>query len=590
MKKKKARHPFPHGRVVVDYETDGLTPYDGGRPFICGMEDEAGNVVKARVGHSDWKKAVAVIEDPKIEKIAHGSKFELKHSYHMGITPRGKFHDTMAKAVLVNEYQKINLDELSQNYLNDHSKGIVKEWLDGNAARIKRETGRDANYKDVPPKLLEDYLEGDLDKTLRLDWLWRRHVEDNFSGLYNMETDLAWDIAKMEDHGFHIDLPYVEKEIRRLSPEMVMIEKELNEMAGVAFNPASHQQLGDVMIGLGMNTGVTNKDGSMKTEFGLLTELDPNPFIDKLIRWRGLNKIVGTYLVPFTQMAVGDVVHGSLWQYGRDKAIVTGRLSSSDPNLQNIPGGGRSKNKVLIELGPIVRRAIKAPPGYSLLFFDYQQIEMVIFSCYAGDERILNDIKNGVDIYVAHGKHMLGENAFNGLDEKAFKRKRFEAKELCLSFIYGMGLTAFAKRVKLSMSDAKMRKNAYFANSPKTRDCMLKATGDLLSHGFVSDPFGRRYHVPKELAYKAINAKCQGAAATVAKKGVIRARTLASLGFKPINMIHDELLGIVPTKNLEEAARAGIDCMQDKDSFDIPIKVSASYSHTNWADKKELTL
>lgn len=584
MSKGQKRLPFPQGRVVLDYETTGLHPYDGARAFIAGCEDEAGNVVRARPGDPEWHKVAKVIEDPMIEKISHGARFEIKHSRHLGLTPRGKFHDTMAKAVLADEYQRISLDALSQKWLQDDSKGVVTAWLKANGARVRRQTGREPNYSDVPKELLEGYLEGDLDKTLRLDWLWRP-IEEEFGDLYAMEIDLAWDVAAMEDRGFHIDMPYVKAQIARLRPEMERIERELWAMAGVRFNPASRFELGDVMESMELDTGERNKDGSMKTEFKLLEAMEANPFIDKLVRWRGIAKILGTYLVPFTQKACGDVVHGSLWQYGQDEGIVTGRFSSSDPNLQNIPGGGRSTNQVLIELGPIVRRAVVPPPGHSLLFFDYKQIEMVIFTCYAKDLRAMNDLTAGVDPYIAQGRLLYGAKAFDGLDKDSYKRKRFRAKELCLSLIYGMGLRSMARRLKAPMSEAKALRNDYFANSPQTKEFMTSTIRDLLVYGHVEDAFGRHYHVPQDRAYKAVNAKCQGAAATVMKKGIIRARPLAALGFKPIVAIHDELFGYVPTARLEEAAYEGARLLRDAKSFEVPIEVDAAYSHTNWADK-----
>ena len=579
------KQSFPQGRVVLDYETTDLHPYQGGRPFIAGVEDEAGNVIKARPGDPEWHKVAKVIEDEKVEKIAHGARFEIKHSKHLGLKPSGRFHDTMAKAVLVDEYQRINLDSLSQRWLNDDSKGIVQAWLKANGPRIRRLTGREPNYSDIPKELLEKYLEGDLDKTLRLDWLWRP-VETEFPELYKMETDLAWDVAAMEDMGFHIDMPYVKKMIMKLRPEMEGIEQEMHAMIGVKFNPASRFDLGDAMAAMDLDTGMVNKDSTMKTDFKSLDAMDPHPFLDKLIRWRGLQKIVGTYLIPFTQMAAGDVVHGSLWQYGQDEGIVTGRFSSSDPNLQNMPGGGRSTNKVLLELGPIVRRAVVPPPGYSMLFFDYKRIEMVIFTCLAGDKRAMVDLRAGIDPYIAQGKLLYGADAFKGLKEGDYERKRFNAKELCLSLIYGMGLKSMARRLKCSISEAKALRQAYFTASPETKEFMTSTIRDLLVYGHVTDVFGRHYHVPQDRGYKAVNAKCQGSAATVMKQGIIRARALASTGFRPIVPIHDELIGIVPTHRLEEAAYEGIRLLKDEHSFEVPIEVDAKYSHTNWAEKK----
>lgn len=443
---------------------------------------------------------------------------------------------------------------------------------------------------DVPKDLLETYLVGDLDKTMRLNWMWGDSIRGTFPALYDMETDLGYDIAKMEDRGIHIDMPYVQSEIRRLRPEMLRIERQMCETVGVNFNPASRFDLTEVMESLELDTGVRNKDDTMKTDFKNIEMLPAHPFVDQLVRWRGLAKILGTYLVPFTQMACGDVVHGSFWQFGSDEGIVTGRMSASDPNLQNIPGGGRSTNKVLIELGPIVRRAVVPPPGHGLLMFDFKQIEMVIFTCYAQDRRAMNDLLNGVDPYIAQGKLLFGPAAFDGLSEDVYTRKRFEAKELCLSLIYGMGLEKMARRMRLSRAEAKQRRDQYFSNSKATRDFMLHTISDLLSQGFVQDRFGRRYHVPQEMSYKSVNALCQGSAATVMKQAIIRARPLADLGFKPIMVIHDELCGIAPLDKIDEIAYEGARLMRDPESFEVPIEVTAKWSATNWADTRKIEL
>lgn len=589
MPKKLKRKPFPTGRVVVDYETDGLQPYDGSRPFIVGMQDEQGNVRKYRTGDPDFRRVFGgIAEDKNVEKIGHGVKFEIKHSRHLGLKPAGKWHDTMAKSVFVDEYQRHSLGELAKKWLNDDSKGVVQDWLAHNGRTIKKESGREPNYTDVPAPLLESYLEGDLDKCLRLDWKFR-DVETKFPKLYDLETDLAFDIAEMESNGLYLDMEYIHREIRRLQPEMLEIERRMHHLAGVKFNPAAPAQVGAVMESLGLDTGERTKEGQMKTSYELISALDPDssPFLLSLIRYRGVQKIVNTYLKPFSQNAVDGVLHGSIWQYGKDKGIVTGRMSSSDPNLHNIPGN-RGKHKILADLANMVRRAIVAPPGYSLLFWDFDQVEMRIFTCLAGDAETLDELRRGVDVYVAHGKKMLGEHAFEGLTEKEFKLKRFQAKELNLSMLYGMGLQKFAAKVKLPLDEAKRRRDTYFAASPTTRTFMLHNMRDILMDGYVADTFGRHYHVPRDLSYKGTNAVCQGSSATVLKMAIIRSRQLSTLGVKRLVPIHDEVLAIVPTRNLQEAAWEGTRLLRDTTSFPIPLTVKASYSHTNWAEKKEV--
>jgi len=588
------KKPFPYGKVVVDYETDGLDPYIGSRPFIAGLEDEAGNVIKARPGEPAWNRIVKpIIEDPNIEKVSHGSKFEIKMSKHSGMTPRGKFHDTMALAVLTNEYQRLSLGWLSEKHLKDKSKDIVQDWLKANARSIKKARGREPNYTDVPKWLLEKYLEGDLDKTLRLFWCWYDRVQKDNADLYEMETDLAYDIAEMEDHGIWIDMPFCIEQVKRFTPMRDELIQKMIDLAGVKFNPGSRIQLDEVLSFMDINIEEKNKDGTMKTQEKYLEPFGDNEFIATLLRWRAVNKILGTYLVPFTQKANGNVIHGNIWQYGRDDAIVTGRLSSSGPNLQNIPGvGSRGILKdLLVELAPAVRRSIIPPPGHAMVFFDYKQIEMIIFTCLAGDPQAIADLKKGEDVYIAHGKLLLGKNAFDGVNKFEYKKRRALAKEISLSLVYGMGLKALARKLKTTMFSAKRRKDTYFNNSPSTRRFMISTTRDLLQNGYVKDIYGRKYHVPKEQAYKSVNGICQGTSATAMKKGILAARPLRDIGARPMLTVHDELIVTCPINKVKEVAQEGKKLIESQDwPFEVPLRVDVEWSDKSWADKMELKL
>lgn len=494
--------------------------------------------------------------------------------------------------MLFDEYARHNLGDLAEKHFGDTTKDIVKNWLKQNESRIRKEAKRDPLYTDAPADLLELYLEGDLDRTLRLDWRFR-YIETKYKDIYEMETELAHDLGEMEENGLHINLPYVKSEIMRLRPRALELEKQMVDIAGVRFNPRSTEQLGTIMESLGLDTGERTKTGLMATGFEHIEELDPdsNPFLKALIEYRGIQKVVGTYFNVFNDRAPDGVLHGSFWQFGKDKGMVTGRISSSDPSLHTMPGG-RSKNKVLNELSRLVRKAIVPPPGHSLVFWDFDQVEPRIFSCYAGDKGMMKDLRAGVDVYVAFGKRLLGDKAFSGLkeDDPEFKRRRFEAKTVQLALSYGMGVNKMANKLGVPMPEAKRMKDAFFARSPETRKFMLDCMKDLLMNGVATDRFGRDYHVPRDLAYKATNAMIQGSAATVMKKAVLRSRALKSLGLRRVAVIHDELVGTCPTENLMEVAREGTRILADRESFEVPLTVSCSASGTSWGDKKKVEL
>lgn len=573
-------------RIVLDYETTGLFPYDGSRAFVAGLENTNGQVLISYVNDKNWKIVKEVIENPNIEKICHGAKFEIKHSKHLGLNPAGKFHDTMALAVLINEYQPINLNGLAIKHFKDSSKDMAQNWLKQNKRIFKKEYEREPNYSDIPKELLEKYLEGDLDKTLKLFIMWFEYVNKNFKNLYDMEIALAWDIVRMEDKGVCIDLNYCRKEIVILKKEQLKMEKEIYKKAEVKFNLASPKQLGEILQLLGIDTGEKNKNGLPKTNYELLEScIDKYPFLKALIDWRTLKKMINTYLIPFTQQTFGNILHPSFWQYGKNKAIVTGRFSSTNPNMQNIPNKFRPKTSLSV-LGDLVRKAVIPKKGKAFVFFDYKQIEMFLFTCFSKDFETIELIKNGEDLYIAQAKRIFGKELMNSLKGEDFKKKRYIAKEISLSLIYGMGLRRFAIRIGQTEKEAKKLRDSYFREMPKVREYMLSTQSKLLSQGYVTDIFGRRYHVPNDLAYKSINALCQGSAATIMKKAIINSRALKKYNAYPIMTIHDELVIECPIENINIVAREGKKLFELTDILPIPLKVDIEVSTKNWDDKK----
>lgn len=575
--------------VALDFETTGLRPYEGHRPFLIGMEDFHGNVVLAKRGTAAWAECCAKIEDARVSKICTNSKFEIGHSRHMGLKPRGKFHDTQALTVLVNEYQPIDLAGLEALHFKRAAKGTVQDWLSKNGRSLKKELGREPNYSDVPDALMLPYLENDLDLTLRFYHMWSKHVRENFGDLYEMETELAHVIVDMEDAGVCIDLEYCHAIIPRLRAEQEKLEMEIYRQAGVRFNLASPKQLGDVLCMLGVCAPGT--DGKVDTSYDTLKyKTDECPFISALISWRVLSKMLDTYLIPFTQKAIGGRLHPSFWQYGKDRAIRTGRFSASDPNMQNIPKGVRGDKDALHKLGDVVRKAVIPSKGCALVFFDLAQIEMVIFTCLSKDATGIKALCAGTDLYISHAKRMFGETYFDSLSAEDRKKRRYDAKELNLSLIYGMGLASFAAKIKRPLHEAKALRNAYFMANPAAREFIFGAQRELLSKGFVKDMFGRHYHVPNNFAYKAVNALCQGTAATVMKKMLLNAKQLTrSFGARPILTIHDEIVFDVPLEHIDATVQMGKRLFESNSLLAAPIRVGVDISYTNWADKKEYT-
>lgn len=577
---------FPKGRVAFDVETTGLDPWKGARIFLVGLEDEAGNVVLSEPGDGEWGRVLQALGDPRVEKVGWNAKFDLKMLAEARVPVRGTVHDAMLMTYMHNEYEpNLKLKDCGRRHLGEEPEDerVVKQVL----ATLRRKGKRNANYSDVPRPIMRKYLENDLDLTMRMFW----KMEDTLTGpqrrVYGIEREVIRNTVEIERWGVHIDPEYCKKAIVSNEARIYELERRLYDMAGCAFK-YNGPQLGVIMESLGLDTGVRNKNGSMKTSVDYMGRLKETEFVRALMELRALNKVTGTYFEAFLGGAVDDVVHPNFWPFGEDEGIKTGRFSSSDPNFQNIPGGGRGNNVEMLRDPGLVRRAVVPRPGYVFLFADYDQIEFTLFACAVGAERILADIRAGVDFHTATAKLIWGERCFDGLGKDAAKKLRFRAKELNFSLIFGMGVNRYAQRAGISRNEAASNRNRYFQAIPEARDFMLQAQADLLRDGYVQDQFGRRYHVPRELCYKAANVLCQGPAALVNKQGINNVfRQLQGLDAHPFITVHDELGVEVRGEHIWDAKHALVTGMEDRTTFSVPITAKVSVAEKSWADKED---
>lgn len=574
------------GKVAFDFETTGLNPWRGARPFLLGMEDEFGKVVLARPFTRQWRQCLKVLADPKIEKIGYNAKFDIKMARSIGAQVNGKVHDAMLLVFMNNEYEpNLKLKDVAYRQLNmppDEESRVKKEL-----ARLKKTLKREPNYSDLPKNMIETYLEGDLDRTMKLFWKHEHIIDGPQRRVYEIERNVIPNVVKIEEWGVNLDRPYCEKMLKAFKPRLAKAAESIYDHVGVKFNINSPKQLGEIIESQGMDTGQRNKDGSMNTNINLLQKFESNPLVQLIMEYRSLAKIGTTYFEAFLEHQIGGIIHPSFWPFGEDHGIKTARFSSSDPNFQNIPGGGRGKNTEMLKDPGLVRRAIKPRPGYAFLFGDFDQIEFVIFACGAGDESLLADIRKGIDLHTANAYRIFGKNCMDGKTPHEIKRIRHYAKELNFSFIFGMGIDTYAMRAGITSTQARQNKAKYFNEVPAARDYMLRTQADLLRDGYVQDTFGRRYHVPRDLCYKAANALCQGPAAVVMKRGINRTfERLNGMDAHPFLPVHDELGIEVKLEDVYECAHALREGMEDRENFAVPIKISMAVATESWADKR----
>ena len=587
----KALNSFnPKGKVAFDVETTGLDPWKGAKIFLAGMEDEEGSVLLAEPGTMAWTKMRQILADPAIDKSGWNIKFDMKMGLEQGLTFRGKIHDGMLMTYMNNEYERnLKLKDCARRHLNEpgNEEKMVKTIL----SRLRRRGVKNVNYSMIPRDLMKTYLEKDLDDTVRMIWKMEHIMQGPQKRVYEIERQVIPNTVEIERWGIHIDKEYCEKAIVANHLRITELEGKLADIAGCKFNYNSGPQLSTILESLGLDTGHRNKgkngkEGPMSTGVEYLHPIEKHPLIQTLLELRSLNKITGTYFESFLKHEAGGVIHPNFWPFGEDEGIKTGRFSSSDPNFQNIPGGGRGHNVEMLRDPGLVRRAVTPRPGYVFLFGDYKQIEFILFACTAGAERLIREIKRGVDFHTAAAKLIFGKNCFDGLDELATKRLRFMAKELNFSLIFGMGVKRHAQRANIARQEAARQRNVYFHELPEARNFMLQSQGDLLRDGYVQDQFGRRYHVPRDLCYKAANALCQGPAALVMKRGINRVfQNLKGLDAHPFITVHDELGVEVRRNQVWEAKEALVEGMEDRENFPAPMTVDVAVTDKSWADK-----
>lgn len=576
---------FPQGRLTLDFETDGLSPFHGARPFMVGLEDEAGQVIIAEPGTKDWELARKLVANPRVTKVSHNAKFELLMCDAIGWKVGGTWDCTMLQAALVDEYRGLSLDSLLLHYFGSSHKNMIKEWLTSNGRWFRSAYGRPPNYSDAPRKLVRKYLELDLDGQVKLDWTHQKAVGDALQkDVYEMERDLLRVVVDIEKRGMRVDLAYCEKALKMLGR---MREREADAMADAlpgklaGINPNSHYDIVKALHHFKLDTGEKTKSGLMKASHELLEGLD-HPFIASLLRWRTASKVAKTYMEPFMEKSVDGVLHPSFWQLGQAEGIKTGRFSSSNPNFQNLP---REELSVGAHTAA-VRRAIIPRPGHSFVLADYRQIEAILFFVYADDAEMLRRIGAGQDVYIANAE-ILFSGAFDSADEDGKKELRRTAKTITLALQYGMGVAKMAKKLGTGYEEARRLKEKFLTKMPSLARFMISAQRDLARNNYVEDFFGKRYNVPMDMAYKACNALCQGGAAGIMKRAMLAVHSeLRRLvpGAGIVNVVHDEIIVETPTESAGKVAKILGEVMPYR-KFSVPLEIDISIAHKNWADK-----
>jgi DNA polymerase-1 len=573
----------PNTLVAFDTETMGLdTKKDKIVGFSFALDDKKAYYVP--INHfylgvteqlklEDALSAIKILLKAKV--IGQNLKFDLSLLYFQHniekITP---FADTMIMAWLLNAGSKVGLDSLAKKFFDYEMKPFKKMVKKG-------ETFANVDIESATLYASEDawmtfMLYHALDKALDLASL--NHLKKE---ALEVEYPFINLLIAMEQRGIKLDISKLETLKETLSSQLQDLTKEIYSLSQSEFNIKSTQQLGNILFShLGLKGGKKTKTGYSTNEKVLNSLIDEHEVIPKILEYRTVQKILSTYAEPLLKLAQQDEnsrVYTSFIQTG----TATGRLSSKDPNLQNIP--------VRSELGRSVREAFISKEGYKLLSIDYSQIELRLLAHFSKDSALLEAFNNGVDIHTATAIKLFGE-------EEA-QAKRNHAKSVNFGILYGMGAKKLSDELKITSKEAKEIITNYFESFPTVQSFLAKIQDDVKSIGYVETILERRRFFDYENATgmqkasfmrESINALFQGSAADLIKLSMLEIEaylTENKIDGTMLLQIHDELIFEIKEEIVDEVALKLKEMMENIMKLDVPLVCSVSVGDS-WGELK----
>jgi DNA polymerase-1 len=524
-----------------------------------------------------------VLTDPSVLKVGHNIKYDLVVLARYGL-PVSPVDDTMLLSyVLEGGKHGHGMDDLADLYLG-HTTIKFKEVTGIGKSQI--------TFDHVPLEKALDYAAEDADITLRLhQTLKPRLLEEHLTTAYEtLERPLIPVLAGMEQKGIKVDMAQLKQVSQEFSQRLLILEQEIHRLVGKTFNVGSPKQLGEVLFDdLKLEGGKKGKAGSYTTGVDVLEALaaQGHELPEKVLEWRHLDKLRSTYAQALIHQINPQTnrVHTS---YAMASAA-TGRLSSTDPNLQNIP--------IRTEEGRKIRRAFVAEPGCKLMSLDYSQIELRLLAHMADIAVLKQAFWDGQDIHALTASQVFDiplENMDSGIRRKA--------KAINFGIIYGISAFGLARQLKIEQSEAASYIKSYFERYPGIQDYMERTKQYCREHGYVQTLFGRRCHVPaihdtnparRNFSERAaINAPLQGTAADILKRAMIRVpQALKQHGLQDkafmLLTVHDELLFEVQESALEETAQVIKQVMESATlpalQLAIPLTVDVGHG-PSWDD------
>ncbi len=564
-----------------DSETTSINPLEAELVALTfSWEKGTGYLIHFPESQKETKAILEIVrtifETPGILKIGQNMKFDIQVLANYGIEVKGPLFDTMIAHYLLEPDMRHNMNLLSESYLGYtpvHIEELIGEK--GNSQK---------NMRSVPVDKLMEYAVEDADVTYQLKEKFEPRIKTE--GLdplsREIEMPLITVLAKMERNGVILNLGDLKAITINLREDIISLEKEIYSLAGTEFNISSPKQLGDILfirLKLDENARVTKTKQFITNEEILQRLINKHPIVDKVLEYRGLKKLLTTYVEALPLLV--DKKTGRIHTSFNQAVAATGRLSSNNPNLQNIP--------VKDARGREIRKAFVPEKGHIFLSADYSQIELRLMAHLSKDKSMIADFLSGNDIHAATAAKIFG------VDIKDVTREmRSRAKTANFGIIYGISSFGLSERLTIGRKEAKELIDGYFNSYPGVKVYMDESIGKARDAGYVTTMFGRKRYlrdihsrnqvVRGNAERNAINAPIQGSAADIIKIAMVRIdekMRSEKLKSKMILQVHDELIFEVLTPELEKLKDLVIYEMSNAATLDVPLKVDWGTGN-NW--------
>ena len=569
--------------VAFDTETTGIDPLSAelvGMSFAL-QEGEAFFVPIPSNREDAVKKAglfKELLESPDILKIGQNIKFDINVIKKYGIRVAGPIFDTLVAHYLLNPENRHNLDYLAETYLNYQTVHI--EELIGPKGKNQ------LNMRQVALEPLVEYASEDADITLRLKSIFEEQIaKNNFTRLlYDIELPLVAVLADMEEAGVRLDTSALKQSSIGLTQYLQEIEQSVYDLAGIEFNISSPKMVGEVLFDRLriVEKSKKTKSGQYTTGEEVLENLkSKHPVVEKILEYRKIKKLLSTYIdaLPNLISPIDEKVHTTYNQ----TVTATGRLSSTNPNLQNIP--------IRDEEGKEIRKAFIPDEGCLFFSADYSQIELRIMAHLSEDKNMIDAFRSGKDIHAATAARI-----YNIPIDRVTRDMRRKAKTANFGIIYGISVFGLSEQLRVSRGEAKELIDGYFITYPGVKEYMEKSIEKARQNGYVETIFHRKRFLPDinsrnaivrgYAERNAINAPIQGSAADIIKVAMNRIYKRfqeEKLQSKMIMQVHDELNFNVFSGELEKVKEIVVSEMENAAQLQVPLIADCGVGH-NWLE------